>query len=65
MTVHNPHDRFFRESFGWPEIARNYLEEYRPAEVRSLLCWMRQRGGVTAVYPQFPLPPGRFLPSFR
>lgn len=37
MTVQNPHDRFFRDSFGRPEIARNYLEEYLPAELRQLL----------------------------
>ncbi|MDJ0756591.1 MAG: Rpn family recombination-promoting nuclease/putative transposase [Ardenticatenaceae bacterium] len=37
MTVQNPHDRFFRESFGRPEIVRNYLEEYLPAEVRATL----------------------------
>jgi predicted transposase/invertase (TIGR01784 family) len=37
MTVQNPHDRFFRESFGRLEIVRNYLEEYLPAEVRRLL----------------------------
>ncbi len=37
MTVQNPHDRFFRESFGRVDIARNYLEEYLPASVLSLL----------------------------
>ena len=37
MTVQNPHDRFFRESFGRVEIARNYLEEYLPAPVLELL----------------------------
>ncbi|MFZ1397957.1 MAG: Rpn family recombination-promoting nuclease/putative transposase [Candidatus Promineifilaceae bacterium] len=37
MTVQNPHDRFFRESFGRLEIARNYLEEYLPADLRRLL----------------------------
>ncbi len=37
MTVQNPHDRFFRESFGRPDIVRNYLEEYLPADVRNLL----------------------------
>jgi predicted transposase/invertase (TIGR01784 family) len=37
MTVQNPHDRFFRDSFGRPEIARNYLEEYLPADLRRLL----------------------------
>lgn len=36
MTVQNPHDRFFRESFGRPEIARNYLEEYLPPGLRPL-----------------------------
>ena len=30
MSVHNPHDHFFRESFSRPEIVRNYLEEYLP-----------------------------------
>jgi predicted transposase/invertase (TIGR01784 family) len=37
MSVQNPHDRFFRDSFGRPEIARNYLEEYLPTELRRLL----------------------------
>lgn len=37
MTVQNPHDRFFRESFGRLEVVRNYLEEYLPADVRRLL----------------------------
>lgn len=29
MTVQNPHDRFFRESFARPEVARNYLQAKR------------------------------------
>ena len=37
MTVQNPHDRFFRESFGRVHIARNYLEEYLPQPVLDLL----------------------------
>jgi len=37
MTVQNPHDRFFRESFGRIHIARNYLEEYLPEPVLGLL----------------------------
>ena len=37
MTVSNPHDKFFYDSFGRPEIARNFLEEYLPAEIRQLL----------------------------
>ena len=37
MNVQNPHDRFFRQSFGRVEIARDYLEEYLPAELRRLL----------------------------
>ena len=37
MTVQNPHDRFFRESFGRLEIARNYLQEYLPDKIRALL----------------------------
>jgi predicted transposase YdaD len=37
MTIQNPHDRFFRDSFGRSDIARNYLEEYLPANLRRLL----------------------------
>lgn len=37
MTVQNPHDKFFRDSFGRVDIARNYLEEYLPTEVLTLL----------------------------
>jgi predicted transposase/invertase (TIGR01784 family) len=37
MTVHNPHDHFFRDSFSRPEIVRNYLEEYLPADLLLLL----------------------------
>jgi predicted transposase/invertase (TIGR01784 family) len=37
MTVQNPHDHFFRESFGRAEIARSYLQEYLPPELSSLL----------------------------
>ncbi len=37
MTVQNPHDKFFRDSFGRVDIARNYLEEYLPTEVLALL----------------------------
>lgn len=37
MSVHNPHDRFFRDSFSRPEIVRNYLEEYLPADLLALL----------------------------
>ena len=37
MTIATAHDRFFRKSFGRAEIARNYLEEYLPAEVSALL----------------------------
>ena len=37
MTVHNPHDHFFRDSFSRPEIARNYLQEYLPADLLPLL----------------------------
>jgi predicted transposase/invertase (TIGR01784 family) len=37
MTIATAHDRFFRKSFGQVEVARNYLEEYLPAEVSALL----------------------------
>ena len=31
MAIYNPHDKFFRESFGRPEIARAYLQNYLPS----------------------------------
>jgi predicted transposase/invertase (TIGR01784 family) len=37
MSIHNPHDHFFRESFGRPEIVRSYLEEYLPADLQAEL----------------------------
>lgn len=37
MSVQNPHDRFFRQSFGRPDIARNFLEEYLPSELRQVM----------------------------
>ena len=37
MSVHNPHDRFFRDSFTRPEIVRDYLQEYLPLDVNALL----------------------------
>ena len=30
MSVHHPHDHFFRESFSKPQIIRNFLQEYLP-----------------------------------
>lgn len=35
MTVQNPHDKFFRESFSRIEVARNFLEEYLPYDVSA------------------------------
>jgi hypothetical protein len=37
MSVHNPHDRFFRESFSRPEIVRNYLERVSREELEQAL----------------------------
>jgi hypothetical protein len=37
MSNHNPHDHFFRESFGRPEIVRSYLQEYIRSIARQLL----------------------------
>ena len=37
MSVQNPHDRFFRQSFGRPDIARNFLEEYLPPDLQQAL----------------------------
>ena len=33
MTVQNPHDKFFRESFSRLDVARNFLTEYLPPDI--------------------------------
>ncbi|MBN1218943.1 MAG: Rpn family recombination-promoting nuclease/putative transposase [Anaerolineae bacterium] len=37
MTISNPHDRFFRESFSHQETARDFLQHYLPPAVRDHL----------------------------
>ncbi|PIX37508.1 MAG: hypothetical protein COZ57_33975, partial [Armatimonadetes bacterium CG_4_8_14_3_um_filter_66_20] len=31
MSLANPHDRFFKQAFGQPEAARDFLLHYLPA----------------------------------
>lgn len=38
MSIQNPHDRFFRESFGRLDVVRNYLEEYLPSQIVDVLA---------------------------
>jgi predicted transposase/invertase (TIGR01784 family) len=35
--LRNPHDRFFRETFSRPEVARDFITEYLPSEVVDVL----------------------------
>lgn len=35
--ITNPHDKFFKETFGQPEIARDFLAHYLPAQILPLL----------------------------
>jgi predicted transposase YdaD len=35
--IPNPHDRFFRESFGRRDIARDFLRHHRPGELLAQL----------------------------
>lgn len=37
MTLDNPHDRFFKETFSRPEILADFLDVYLPSPVRSKL----------------------------
>lgn len=37
MSVHHPHDRFFRESFTKPQIIRSFLQEYLPPALLNQL----------------------------
>ena len=36
-SISTPHDRYFRETFARPEIARDYLRNYLPPELRARL----------------------------
>jgi predicted transposase/invertase (TIGR01784 family) len=36
-TLHNPHDKFFKETFSRPEVARSFLENYLPPDVVNVL----------------------------
>ena len=37
MSLANPHDRFFKQAFGQPEAARDFLRHYLPTEVLAVL----------------------------
>ncbi|NCQ33037.1 MAG: Rpn family recombination-promoting nuclease/putative transposase, partial [Armatimonadetes bacterium] len=37
MSLANPHDRFFKQAFGQPEAARDFLLHYLPAAVVAAL----------------------------
>ncbi len=37
-TIHNPHDRFFRESWTNVSLVRSFLEEYLPPKIRSAIA---------------------------
>ncbi len=37
MTIQNPHDRFFRQSFQSEELARSYLQTYLPSDLLRIL----------------------------
>ena len=36
-NVINPHDRFFKETFGRPQVTRDFLRSYLPADVAALI----------------------------
>lgn len=35
--VHNPHDRFFKETFSRVEVARDFVSHYIPPRIAGLL----------------------------
>jgi hypothetical protein len=37
--VHNPHDKFFKEAFGRPEVAREFLQTYLPSRLVRAIDW--------------------------
>ncbi|HZK43924.1 MAG TPA: Rpn family recombination-promoting nuclease/putative transposase [Syntrophomonadaceae bacterium] len=34
--VQNPHDKFFKEIFGNPEVMKDFLQNYLPAEILAI-----------------------------
>ena len=41
--LNNPHDRFFKATFGWAEVAAEFLERYLPPTVAAVLNWTTLR----------------------
>lgn len=37
MKIQNPHDKFFKETFGKTEVARDFLNNYLPPEIRNIV----------------------------
>ncbi len=37
MKIQNPHDKFFKETFGKPEVAKDFLNNYLPQEIREIV----------------------------
>ncbi len=37
MKIQNPHDKFFKETFGKSEVAKDFLNNYLPQEIREIV----------------------------
>ena len=37
MKLHNPHDKFFKETFGNTEIAKDFLNNYLPQNLINII----------------------------
>ena len=41
--VHAPHDKFFKETFSRPEVAREFFQTYLPSRLAAALDWRTLR----------------------
>lgn len=46
--LNNPHDRFFKATFGRAEVAAEFLQRYLPVDVAAALDWTTLRAGKEA-----------------
>jgi predicted transposase/invertase (TIGR01784 family) len=37
MKIQNPHDKFFKETFGKSDVAKDFLNNYLPQEIREIV----------------------------
>jgi len=37
MKIQNPHDKYFKETFGKSDVAKDFIKNYLPQEIRDIV----------------------------